>query len=362
MSWDVAVAGGGLAGAAAACHLAEAGRRVVLLERERGPHHKVCGEFWSVEAQGRLDAIAGGPWLLPSLGAAPIEQVRIVCGRLAVSAPLPFRPGACHAIGSTRGCWTRPSAAGSPCSRAVGAAARRGRRRRAIAVRGGESPRASPCSPPANTSCGAGSGRGIPRPDRLQAAFPPGRCAAPGTRRPVEMAMFDGGYAGLQLVEDGLANLCLVVRRDQLLSWAETGAACLSRCRTSPGGSMAASPAGRSLWRSTASPMATSMPPKARRRVYRLGDQAAVIPSFTGDGMAMALHSARLATDAILAGHPPAVYHREFARRSGVRCGLPVSLPPMGATTWLQPLLTAACRLAPRLLTGIAAQTRIRAA
>ena len=96
--------------------------------------------------------------------------------------------------------------------------------------------------------------------------------------------------------------------------------------------------------------------------VYRVGDQAAVIPSFTGDGMAMALHSARLASDAILAGHPPAVYHQ--ALRTAFRRPLRVAgvVAAMGATTWLQPLMTAACRLAPKLLTGIAAQTQIRAA
>ena len=108
----MAIAGGGLAGAAAACHLADAGRCVVLLERERGPHHKVCGEFWSIEAQGYLDTLGGGGRLLPSLGAAPIEQVQIVCGRSAVSAPLPFLAWGLYATVSTRGCWIRRSAAG----------------------------------------------------------------------------------------------------------------------------------------------------------------------------------------------------------------------------------------------------------
>ena len=43
--------GGGLAGAAFALTLARAGRRVVVLERSRGPRHVVCGEFLSEEAQ-----------------------------------------------------------------------------------------------------------------------------------------------------------------------------------------------------------------------------------------------------------------------------------------------------------------------
>ena len=41
------VIGGGLAGSMVAMRLAAAGREVVLLEKEREAHHKVCGEFLS---------------------------------------------------------------------------------------------------------------------------------------------------------------------------------------------------------------------------------------------------------------------------------------------------------------------------
>ena len=44
------VIGGGPAGAMAAMRLAEAGRSVTLIEKEHGPHDKVCGEFLSREA------------------------------------------------------------------------------------------------------------------------------------------------------------------------------------------------------------------------------------------------------------------------------------------------------------------------
>ena len=87
-----------------------------------------------------------------------------------------------------------------------------------------------------------------------------------------------------------------------------------------------------------------------------------MIPSFTGDGMAMALHSARLAADAILAGRSPNAYHRELglAFRRPLRIAGVVAA--LGTATWLQPLLTGICRLAPGVMTGIAARTRIRSA
>ena len=87
-----------------------------------------------------------------------------------------------------------------------------------------------------------------------------------------------------------------------------------------------------------------------------------MIPSFTGDGMAMALHSARLAADAILAGRTPGQYHREVALAFRRPLRVAGFVAAVGTTHWLQPALTAACRLAPSLMTGIAAQTRISAA
>src|SRR3546814_1820841 len=50
-------------------------------------------------------------------------------------------------------------------------------------------------------------------------------------------------------------------------------------------------------------------PGSADGGVYRLGDQAAVIPSFSGDGMAIALHSGIAAADSFLAGSAAADYH-----------------------------------------------------
>lgn len=48
--YDVAIAGGGLAGLTAAIQFADAGYNVVLIEKEQYPYHKVCGEYISHES------------------------------------------------------------------------------------------------------------------------------------------------------------------------------------------------------------------------------------------------------------------------------------------------------------------------
>ena len=80
--------GGGLAGAAFALELARNRASVSVLEATRGPHHKVCGEFLSAEAQ-RLIAYLGLD--LAALGATSIGRFRLAAGRHRAEAPLPFR-------------------------------------------------------------------------------------------------------------------------------------------------------------------------------------------------------------------------------------------------------------------------------
>ena len=88
---ETVIVGGGPAGAATACGLASMGREVMLVERAGAPHHKVCGEFLSIETQAQLRRLGVDPI---SLGAVPIDHVavyssaRSVIGGSAVSRPV----------------------------------------------------------------------------------------------------------------------------------------------------------------------------------------------------------------------------------------------------------------------------------
>jgi menaquinone-9 beta-reductase len=48
--YDIAIIGGGLAGLATSIQLSRKGYRVIVVEKETYPHHKVCGEYVSLES------------------------------------------------------------------------------------------------------------------------------------------------------------------------------------------------------------------------------------------------------------------------------------------------------------------------
>src|SRR3954463_3381750 len=74
--YDAVVIGAGLAGCSAAPQLARRGRRVLLLEAERYPVHKMCGEFLSPEPR-RLFRALGVETEVDALGAVPIRRVAV---------------------------------------------------------------------------------------------------------------------------------------------------------------------------------------------------------------------------------------------------------------------------------------------
>ena len=94
---EVLVLGGGVAGCAASIALARKGRSVTLIEREPAPRHKVCGEFLSGEALEDLHALGID---VASLGAAPIDNVRLASRQARCGGSIAFSRSLAHAQGA----------------------------------------------------------------------------------------------------------------------------------------------------------------------------------------------------------------------------------------------------------------------
>lgn len=303
------IVGGGLAGAAAGIALARAGRAPLLLEREAGAHDKICGEFLSGEAVAALaelgvDALA--------LGAVPITRVQINYGHRQVSADLPFA-----ALSLSRRVLDTALLAEAA---AAGVTVQRGVIVRSVERGVARTSAGDVASSTLLLASGKHDVRGAPRPEGPdQIGFKMYFRDAAFSRRlagTVAVTFFEGGYAGLQEVEGGRLNLCLLIDGPQyraLGSWP----ALLARLRRVPGLS-ALSDAEALLPR----PLAIARVPyghlarPANDGVWRLGDQAAVIPSFCGDGMAIALESGRLAAAMLVAGATADAYQAELLVRT----------------------------------------------
>ncbi|MGE5687640.1 MAG: NAD(P)/FAD-dependent oxidoreductase [Gemmatimonadota bacterium] len=87
-TWDALVIGAGPAGALAARQLAQAGVRVLLVERNAFPRWKVCSACLNGQALSVLDAV-GLETLVPSLGAIALKEFRLSLAGRSTWLPLP---------------------------------------------------------------------------------------------------------------------------------------------------------------------------------------------------------------------------------------------------------------------------------
>jgi menaquinone-9 beta-reductase len=100
--YEAIVVGAGPAGATAAILLAEAGWKVALLEKQRFPRRKVCGECVAASNLSLLDALGVGG-AFGRLAGPELHQVGLLCGTQALWAPLPRRTLGPHRWGRALG-------------------------------------------------------------------------------------------------------------------------------------------------------------------------------------------------------------------------------------------------------------------
>ncbi len=354
------VIGGGLAGAGVAIRLAQAGREVVLLEREAGAHDKVCGEFLSFEAVDSLRALGLEPL---ALGAVTIQSLDVCVGGRRSRSALPFPALSLSRRVLDEALLARAAAAGAQVRRGVRATG-------AGRLGAGWTVRTTLGDMPASEvflATGKHDLKGAGRPPGRQndlVGFKLHLKLAKPLGAQVELHLFGGGYAGLEPVENGVANLCLVVRKSVLAAAGGSWDALLTGLRRQSPHLEARLDGAAALSRR---PLAIAAIPYGYVRassdgLWRLGDQAAVIPSFAGEGMAIALRSARLAADFALAGRTPDAFQRALAGELRAQVGRATLVSRMIVTPLGPAVTSAALTVAPGLAVMLARGTRLKGA
>ncbi len=335
--FDLAIVGAGPAGSACAITAARLGAKVALFEAKDFPRHRVCGEFVSAES---LDVLAGLLQDMPAAetlfqGAPMIDRMRLLLGKRAIEAPVDppalsisryeldallwdaarrvgvsIHPN-CETVGSDGdGPFILETSSGEFRARALIVAA--GRWSQFIADR---------TVPPGPKWIG------------LKAHF-----QEAWTEHCTDLYFFRKGYCGVQPVTQGVVNACAMVRSDQATSVEQV-------CKLHPQLARRAA-----TWRAIMQPVSTApliyrQPQPVRRNTIFIGDAAAFIDPFAGDGISIALRSGRMAAQCICkflmgsAALCEAVtqYQREYSRE-------------------FAPLLLAASRVRPLLSLPVFAQ------
>lgn len=325
MSVDTVIIGGGPAGSSAAIELSKQGIPVRLLERKPGPHHKVCGEFISYEAAHYLEALGLD---LAALGAEPIRHVRFYNGESELTFKLPFTAWSLSRRRLDSALLEKAESAGAvvELGTTVSHLSLAGEGWELVSSKRSSFGRASTEFSAKTVFLASGKQelRGWKRKVRtsrhhnfigFKMHFSPSALQQIQWQGTVEVHLFNGGYAGLEPIEEGGVNLSFLIRQDiykanggnwtGVLDWLSGTSSHMKQRLTN-------------LTPRWCEPLAVFGVPYGYIRspddtvpgLYPLGDQAAVIPSFAGDGIAIALHTALLATHVYTAGGDSKTYQQ----------------------------------------------------
>ena len=284
--FDLAVIGGGPAGTSAAITAARLGFYVLLLEAGSFPRHKVCGEFVSGEALSVLAELVGKK----QFAHAPrISKARVFIDH--ARATLPVNPpaasvsrydldAALYHASAVAGCMVRDrtraqSAAPSQNGFVIRLESEEVLARAVINATGRWS------------NLARRTARGTEQFIGLKGHF-----FEPDCSESCDLYFFDGGYCGVQPIGDDLVNAAAMVKPGIAKNLTRVFALNRDLKERSR------------AWKSVGVPVSTAplifrSPVTSENGVLMAGDAAAFLDPFAGDGISIALHSGRMAAEAL---------------------------------------------------------------
>jgi menaquinone-9 beta-reductase len=354
-------AGGGLAGAAFALEIVRGGGRAMIVEKSAGPHHKVCGEFLSENA-GMLLRHLGVD--CDRLGSSKVDRLRLADGASQVTAPLPFPARGLSRFRLDEALLVAAEVAGVEVLRATVV---EGIAEDAVGARVHTTGGAFQATAVALAS-GKHNVRGFSRPGGPLVGFKihvnPSAAARQSLTGVVQLYAFPGGYGGFCLIEEGLLSIAWNIHSDMLRSVGSSWAAQSAHLAKNSPVFADLIDGAEAAW---SKPLAVSGQPYGFLRsepvgpsIYPVGDQLAVIPSFIGDGTALALASGIAAARAVLSNESAHEFQRRIVKGCKPQFRIAGALDFTISQTPLRKLALAGARMAPALVTSLIAVSRLR--
>ena len=321
-SFDAIIMGAGPAGSTAAILLARAGWKVALVEKQRFPRRKVCGECIAASNLPLLDALGIGPQFDASAGPA-LRRMALMHGARTIVADLPPASDACHAWGRALGRETLDTLLLAQAGQAGAVVLQpwavqsfggpAGNHR--CEVRAVDSSHSMTLQAPVLIAAhgswqslpSSGSTRHLDRRASDLFAFKANFLGATLAEGLLPVLSFDGGYGGMVVADHGSLTLACCIRRDKLVACrraapglraGEAVEVMLKReCRGVADALRRAQPDG--VWLA-AGPIAPGIRLRPDENFFRIGNAAGEAHPIIGEGMSMAIQSAWLLCEQLL--------------------------------------------------------------
>ncbi len=381
--FDAVIVGAGLAGSTAAIQLAGNGWSVAVIERQRFPRRKVCGECLAASNLPLLQALGIGDAFDAQAG-APLSRVTLLRGTGAVTADLPaarherfrwgralgretldgllleqarlagatvFQPWALRQITGRAGQW-QCELRGLDSSEVLSLHA-------ALVIDAHGSWEDFPCDRPQRRLARSAADLFAFKANFSGGALPEGA---------ISVLALDGGYGGMVVADGGVTTIACCIRRDRLaaLRAAAPGERASDAVQTwlqreNTGVRLALEGAERDGPWLTSGPLDPGVRIAAGDAIFRVGNAAGEAHPILGEGMSMALQSAALLCDRLTAcvGVPDAAqqaaiqqdYAADWRRTFAPRLRLAALFAHAAMRPGAAAAMMALCRLWPGLLT-----------